>query len=112
MFINISGSVRVVSWLWCDRATYVKVAPGESVNDRNDRAIRVAAAWYAKLLPQTPILLITNDADNLRKAKLEGLNAMNVQVRVLIWTGTQVHWASQSMLHVTCFQDEAYFQEG
>lgn len=58
----------------------MKAAPGESVNDRNDRAIRVAAAWYAKLLPKMPILLVTNDADNLRKAKMEGLNAMNVQV--------------------------------
>ncbi len=50
------------------------------MNDRNDRAIRVAATWYAKLLPKTPILLVTNDADNLRKARLEGLNAMNIQV--------------------------------
>lgn len=62
------------------RATFVKALPGESVNDRNDRAIRVAAAWYAKLLPKTPVLLVTNDADNLRKAKLEGLNAMSIQV--------------------------------
>lgn len=55
---------------------------GESVNDRNDRAIRLAAAWYAKLLPSMPVLLITNDADNLRKAKLEGLNVMSIQVNI------------------------------
>lgn len=28
------------------RDTYIKQEPGESVNDRNDRAIRVATAWY------------------------------------------------------------------
>ena len=27
--------------------TYIKQDPGETVNDRNDRAIRVAAAWCA-----------------------------------------------------------------
>ena len=27
--------------------TYVERRPGESANDRNDRAIRRAAAWYA-----------------------------------------------------------------
>ena len=27
------------------RATYVEALPGESPNDRNDRAIRVVASW-------------------------------------------------------------------
>lgn len=63
------------------RDTFVKAEPGESPNDRNDRAIRVAAAWYARKLPSMPVLLITNDADNLRRAKAEGLNAMGIQVR-------------------------------
>lgn len=31
--------------------TYIKQEPGESPNDRNDRAIRVAAQWYTKRLP-------------------------------------------------------------
>jgi len=65
------------------RETYIKGVQGESPNDRNDRAIRVAAAWYARKLPSMPILLISNDADNLRRAKAEGLNAMGVQVRPL-----------------------------
>jgi exosome complex exonuclease DIS3/RRP44 len=30
------------------RDTYVKATPGESPNDRNDRAIRVAAQFYAR----------------------------------------------------------------
>ena len=33
------------------RETYVKQEAGESPNDRNDRAIRVAAAWYTARLP-------------------------------------------------------------
>jgi hypothetical protein len=37
--------------VWVRRETYVTAEPGESPNDRNDRAIRVAAAWYAKRLP-------------------------------------------------------------
>lgn len=49
------------------------------MNDRNDRAIRVAAAWYAKRLPTMPVLLVTNDVENLRLAKADGLNAMGMQ---------------------------------
>lgn len=65
------------------RETYVKAEPGESPNNRNDRAIRVAAAWYAQKLPSMPVLLISNDADNLRRARAEGLNAMGIQVSIL-----------------------------
>ena len=55
--------------------------PGESPNDRNDRAIRVAAAWYdARLAPSMPILFLTNDADNRRKAQEAGLRALTVAV--------------------------------
>ena len=31
-------------------ATYVAAAPGETPNDRNDRAVRAVAAWYGKLV--------------------------------------------------------------
>lgn len=54
----------------------------ESANDRNDRAIRLATAWYAKHLQQvypqhqvTP-LLITNDAGNRERASQEQLVAL------------------------------------
>jgi exosome complex exonuclease DIS3/RRP44 len=30
------------------RDTYVERLPGESANDRNDRAIRVSCQWYSK----------------------------------------------------------------
>eukprot|EP00884_Botryococcus_braunii_P014654 jgi/Botrbrau1/2318/Bobra.39_1s0007.1 len=59
------------------RDTYVKALPGESPNDRNDRAIRVAAAWYAKRIPQMQIILLSNDTDNRKRAEAEGLTAMS-----------------------------------
>ena len=63
------------------RETYITAQAGESPNDRNDRAIRTAAAWYdARLPPSMPVIFITNDADNLRKAQEAGLRAMTVQV--------------------------------
>lgn len=62
------------------RETYIKQEAAESPNDRNDRAIRVATAWYAQRLPQMEVFLLTNDADNRRKALEQGLKAMSIQV--------------------------------
>lgn len=51
--------------------------PGESANDRNDRAIRVATKWYDNHLTakkrQIRAVLLTDDADNRRKALEDGL---------------------------------------
>ena len=66
------------------RDTFIKQEPGESPNDRNDRAIRVGTAWYKQRLPQMKIYLLTNDADNRRKALSEHLDAMSVQVTPLV----------------------------
>lgn len=62
------------------RDTYVERQPGESANDRNDRAIRVAAAWYEAHLKesfesenQVRVILLTDDKQNLEKARAEGL---------------------------------------
>ena len=63
------------------RATYCSRHVGESPNDRNDRAIRVAAQWYQTQLADesdVEVLLLTNDADNLRKAREAGLSAQRV----------------------------------
>jgi hypothetical protein len=61
------------------RDTYVKAAPGESPNDRNDRAIRVATTWYAaRLGDRMKVVLLTNDGDNRRKAAADGLDARSV----------------------------------
>ena len=64
----------------CCRETFIKAEAGESPNDRNDRAIRVATAWYKQRLPQMQILLLTNDVANRQKAQQQGLTAMSVQV--------------------------------
>lgn len=71
------------------RDTYVEREPGESSNDRNDRAIRFATNWYdAHILEAqqgaksfgknaanalTRVVLLTEDADNRAKAMKEGI---------------------------------------
>lgn len=67
------------------RNTYVERKPGESANDRNDRAIRVACSWYQKHLDSSQnmhgqsnpvkIVLLTQDARNRELAISEGLHA-------------------------------------
>ena len=65
----------------------MKQLDGESPNDRNDRAIRAAAAWYTRRLQQRMrVILLTNDADNRRKAAAEGIDARGILVRNLLPT--------------------------
>ncbi|KAM5547021.1 exosome complex exonuclease RRP44 [Rosa sericea] len=60
--------------------TYVTDMSGESKNDRNDRAIRVAAQWYqTHLAGSVRILLLTNDKENKGKALEEGISAETVE---------------------------------
>lgn len=65
--------------------TYVQREANESVNDRNDRAVRRAVAWYAEHLARTKasnvpaIVMLSDDQDNLRKAKAEGLNGSSLR---------------------------------
>ena len=66
------------------RETYIKADVSESPNDRNDRAIRVAAAWYMRRVPGMPIIVLTNDTENRRKALEMGINAMSVQVGAIL----------------------------
>ncbi|KKA29129.1 hypothetical protein TD95_002343 [Thielaviopsis punctulata] len=63
--------------------TYVVRREDESINDRNDRAVRQAALWYNEHLakarggskvPQT--LLLTNDRDCLQKARAQKIPSM------------------------------------
>ncbi|PWN47632.1 RNB-domain-containing protein [Violaceomyces palustris] len=62
----------------------------ESPNDRNDRAIRTAVEWYRSHLTLSTgptsstrsnldVVLISDDADNVRKAKEANLRAYNVR---------------------------------
>ncbi|XP_075655871.1 exosome complex exonuclease RRP44 homolog A [Castanea sativa] len=60
--------------------TFVKEMAKESKNDRNDRAIRVAAQWYQSHLGGAArVLLITNDKENKRKAIAEGISAETIE---------------------------------
>ncbi|KAF1943253.1 RNB-domain-containing protein [Clathrospora elynae] len=63
--------------------TYISRDAGETINDRNDRAVRKAVQWYnhhiteavaarSKKQKRVPtVVMITDDKDNLRKAKAE-----------------------------------------
>lgn len=65
--------------------TYVSRDAGETINDRNDRAVRKAVQWYnhhitaavtarSKKQSRIPtVVMITDDRDNLRKAKAESI---------------------------------------
>jgi exosome complex exonuclease DIS3/RRP44 len=67
--------------------TYITRDQGESINDRNDRAIRCAAAWYQSHLKNSSrsklkiptIVIISDDKDNLSKAKSDGLTALTLE---------------------------------
>ena len=63
------------------RETYVERQPGESANDRNDRAIRRAAEWYADRMAASgaKVVMVTNDRDNSRLALANGLQALSMQ---------------------------------
>jgi exosome complex exonuclease DIS3/RRP44 len=58
--------------------THVSSLPGESPNDRNDRAIRTATAFYARVCPTVKVLLLTQDAANRTIALQQGLSALSV----------------------------------
>ena len=64
---------------------------GESINDRNDRAIRVAVKWYhnhiqlaALAITRTAkapaVLLLSNDVQNVQKAKENGILAYSRKI--------------------------------
>ncbi|KAI9371447.1 hypothetical protein BJX61DRAFT_543636 [Aspergillus egyptiacus] len=70
--------------------THVKRGQDESINDRNDRAVRTVAKWYQdhlravtkknkkeKAIPA--IVVITDDKENLRKAKEENVTALSLE---------------------------------
>nr|XP_030694524.1 exosome complex exonuclease RRP44 isoform X2 [Globicephala melas] len=67
------------------RETYVEQLQGETSNDRNDRAIRVAAKWYNEHLKkmsaenQLRVIFITNDRKNKEKAIEEGIPAFTCE---------------------------------
>lgn len=65
------------------RETYIEREPGEKINDRNDRAIRVAVKWYNNHLSSDDynlkIVLLTEDVDNKTRAAEDGLLALSME---------------------------------
>ncbi|CAJ2513270.1 Uu.00g013890.m01.CDS01 [Anthostomella pinea] len=65
--------------------TYVNREHDESINDRNDRAVRRAVKWYNEHLAQTkakklPVtVMLTDDRGNLEKAKKEKVPATTLR---------------------------------
>lgn len=66
--------------------TYVMRDESETINDRNDRAVRRATKWYAEHLAKSvskasarpAVVMISNDRENLTKAKSEKVDASNL----------------------------------
>ncbi|CAI6247635.1 unnamed protein product [Periconia digitata] len=70
--------------------TYISRGTGETINDRNDRAVRQAVQWYnthikeaikarsKKQMRIPSVVMITDDRDNLRKAKAESIPAIKL----------------------------------
>ncbi|CAK7199257.1 exosome catalytic subunit dis3 [Sporothrix eucalyptigena] len=67
--------------------TYITRESGETINDRNDRAVRRAVKWYTEHIataaahvvkPAPAVVMLSNDRDNLRKAHGDGLAASSL----------------------------------
>jgi exosome complex exonuclease DIS3/RRP44 len=65
--------------------TFVHRETKESVNDRNDRAVRQAVKWYGEHLASTnakrvpAVVMLSDDRENLRKAREDGLHASSLR---------------------------------
>lgn len=59
-------------------STFQNRKAGESINDRNDRAIRVTAKYYQEQIPLIRIYFVCNDAANRQLALKEGLHALSL----------------------------------
>lgn len=69
--------------------THVRRESDESINDRNDRAVRNVAKWYKEHLRESSkkgkkekslpaIVVITDDKENIRLSKEEGISALSL----------------------------------
>ncbi|XP_020278161.1 exosome complex exonuclease RRP44 [Pseudomyrmex gracilis] len=65
------------------RQTYIEREPGEKINDRNDRVIRVSVKWYNSHLNSSgcniTIVLLTDDAENKRHAIEDGIFVLSMK---------------------------------
>ncbi|KAM0791799.1 hypothetical protein ACM66B_004062 [Microbotryomycetes sp. NB124-2] len=82
----------LVVWNEAAEELYLAQTQGETPNDRNDRAIRHVAAYYSTVLSSShnkhasaqdaataKVVLVTDDADNRRKAQAQGVTALSVR---------------------------------
>jgi exosome complex exonuclease DIS3/RRP44 len=61
------------------KETFVPKEPDETINDRNDRAIRTAVAWYQSHYASASFFLLTDDVENRKKATDAGLYAFSIR---------------------------------
>ncbi|CAI5757195.1 unnamed protein product [Candida verbasci] len=63
-----------------NESTYITRDRNETINDRNDRAIRKVASWYQEHLKDSgiKILFICNDSENKKKAEELGIDARSL----------------------------------
>jgi exosome complex exonuclease DIS3/RRP44 len=71
--------------------THIARDAGETINDRNDRAVRKAVEWYNRHIIEAvaarnkkqqripTVIMITDDKDNLRKAEKENVPAVSCE---------------------------------
>lgn len=57
------------------RDTYIARNEAESINDHNDKCIRLACCWYVKHLSDIKIILLTDDRANREIAISENISA-------------------------------------
>ncbi|CAM9204183.1 unnamed protein product [Ectocarpus fasciculatus] len=63
--------------------TFPEEIKGESPNDRNDRAIRIATSWFSKQIGDSiAVVLLTNDRANLSLAQDAKISAMTIHAYV------------------------------
>ncbi|CAN0534774.1 unnamed protein product, partial [Ectocarpus sp. 8 AP-2014] len=63
--------------------TFPEEIKGESPNDRNDRAIRIATSWFSKQFGDSiTVVLLTNDRANLSLAQDAKISAMTIHAYV------------------------------
>lgn len=71
------------------KETHVYRDQGETINDRNDRAVRKAVQWYAQHIKHAvsdrksvrcpAVVMLSDDRENLRKATADGLSALTLE---------------------------------
>ncbi|EME27978.1 exoribonuclease R [Galdieria sulphuraria] len=74
------------------KETFIERQKDETSNDYNDRSIRVAARWYTTHLNRRKrVVLLTNDKNNAKGARGEGVEALSVEEFVTLYESRHPH---------------------